>query len=306
MATIGLKRIIRSGWVGFSRNGIISFASILVVTITLSVIAGIIFSQAILASSLNETKNRVDITVYFKLNTSETEISNFQSALEQLPEVAKVNFVSAEQSLQNFKEKHANDYLTLQALEELDDNPLGAYMTVKALEATQYESIAKSLGSNSVLIKNSADIIDKINYNQNKAVIDRLISLMGGAKKLGFLLTLLLMIVSIIFTYNTIRLTIFFSKEEIGIMRLVGAGGFYVRGPFLVQGVIYGFISSLVTLIIFLPIAYWLGKDMTGFLGLNVFDYYLANFWQICLIIFGSGIILGVFSSFLAINKYLK
>ncbi|HEY4715195.1 MAG TPA: permease-like cell division protein FtsX [Candidatus Paceibacterota bacterium] len=306
MATIGLKRIIRSGWVGFSRNGIISFASILVVTITLSVIAGIIFSQAILASSLNEIKNRVDITVYFKLNTSETEISNFQSALEQLPEVAKVNFVSAEQSLQNFKEKHANDYLTLQALEELDDNPLGAYMTVKALEATQYESIAKSLGSNSVLIKNSADIIDKINYNQNKAVIDRLISLMGGAKKLGFLLTLLLMIVSIIFTYNTIRLTIFFSKEEIGIMRLVGAGGFYVRGPFLVQGVIYGFISSLVTLIIFLPIAYWLGKDMTGFLGLNVFDYYLANFWQICLIIFGSGIILGVFSSFLAINKYLK
>jgi len=278
MATIGLKRIIRSGWVGFSRNGIISFASILVVTITLSVIAGIIFSQAILASSLNEIKNRVDITVYFKLNTSETEISNFQSALEQLPEVAKVNFVSAEQSLQNFKEKHANDYLTLQALEELDDNPLGAYMTVKALEATQYESIAKSLGSNSVLIKNSADIIDKINYNQNKAVIDRLISLMGGAKKLGFLLTLLLMIVSIIFTYNTIRLTIFFSKEEIGIMRLVGAGGFYVRGPFLVQGVIYGFISSLVTLIIFLPIAYWLGKDMTGFLGLNVFDYYLANF----------------------------
>ena len=248
----------------------------------------------------------MDITVYFKLNTSETEISNFQSALEQLPEVAKVNFVSAEQSLQNFKEKHANDYLTLQALEELDDNPLGAYMTVKALEATQYESIAKSLGSNSVLIKNSADIIDKINYNQNKAVIDRLISLMGGAKKLGFLLTLLLMIVSIIFTYNTIRLTIFFSKEEIGIMRLVGAGGFYVRGPFLVQGVIYGFISSLVTLIIFLPIAYWLGKDMTGFLGLNVFDYYLANFWQICLIIFGSGIILGVFSSFLAINKYLK
>src|SRR3990170_5132846 len=306
MATIGLKRIIRSGWVGFSRNGIISFASILVVTITLSVIAGIIFSQAILASSLNEIKNRVDITVYFKLNTSETEISNFQSALEQLPEVAKVNFVSAEQSLQNFKEKHANDYLTLQALEELDDNPLGAYMTVKALEATQYESIAKSLGSNSVLIKNSADIIDKINYNQNKAVIDRLISLMGGAKKLGFLLTLLLMIVSIIFTYNTIRLTIFFSKEEIGIMRLVGAGGFYVRGPFLVQGVIYGFISSLVTLIIFLPITYWLGKDMTGFLGLNVFDYYLANFWQICLIIFGSGIILGVFSSFLAINKYLK
>ena len=304
--SIGLKRIIRSGWIGFSRNGVISFASILVVTITLSVIAGIIFSQAILASSLNEIKNRVDITVYFKLNTPEEQIMVFQSALEQLPEVAKVDFVDAEQALANFKEKHANDYLTLQALEELDANPLGAYMAVKAKEATQYESIAKSLGSDSALIKNSADIIDKINYNQNKAVIDRLVGLMDGAKKLGFLLTVLLMIVSIIITFNTIRLTIFFSKEEIGIMRLVGAGGFYVRGPFLIQGVIYGIVSSIITLALFLPITYWLGNNMAVFLGLDIFSYYLANFGQIVLIILGSGIILGVFASFLAINKYLN
>lgn len=306
MATVDLKRTIRSGWIGFSRSSIISFASILVVTITLSVIAGIIFSQAILTSSLNEIKNRVDITIYFKLNTPEDEIHNFETALKQLPEVAKIDFVSAEQSLANFKKKHENDYLTLQALEELDENPLGAYITVKAKEATQYESIAKSLGADSDLIKNSAGIIDKINYNQNKAVIDRLVSLIAGAKKLGFLLTLLLMIVSVIITYNTIRLTIFFSKEEIGIMQLVGANRFYVRGPFLVQGMIYGIISSVVTLIIFLPITYWLGKNMAGFLGFNAFDYYLANFWQILLIIFGSGIILGVFASFLAINKYLN
>jgi cell division transport system permease protein len=276
------------------------------VTITLSVIAGIIFSQAILTSSLNEIKNRVDITIYFKLDTSEDQIVSFQAALEQLPEVDRVNYVSAEQSLADFKEKHQNDYLTLQALEELDSNPLGAYMTVKAKEATQYESIAKSLGSDSALIKNSADIIDKINYNQNKAVIDRLIALMAGARKLGFLLTLILMTVSVIFTFNTIRLTIFFSKEEIGIMRLVGASSFYVRGPFLIQGVIYGIISSFITLVMFLPITYWLGTDMSSFLGIDLFDYYLANFGQITLIILGSGIILGVFSSFLAINKYLN
>jgi len=306
MAWISFKRVIRSGWIGFWRNGIVSVASVLVVTITLSVIAGVIFSQAILKSSLNEIKNKVDITIYFKLNASQDDTASLQSDLEKLSEVAKVSFVSAEEALVNFKEKHANDYLTLQALEELDVNPLGAYMTVKAKEATQYESIAKALGNDSALIKNSSNIIDKINYNQNKAVIDRLIALIDGAQKLGLLLTLILMAISIIITFNTIRLTIFFSKEEISIMRLVGAGGLYVRGPFLVQGVIYGFISSLVTLIIFLPITYWLGQDMTGFLGLNVFDYYLANFWQICLIIFGSGIILGVFSSFLAINKYLN
>ena len=154
MAWISFKRVIRSGWIGFWRNGIVSVASVLVVTITLSVIAGVIFSQAILKSSLNEIKNKVDITIYFKLNASQDDTASLQSDLEKLSEVAKVSFVSAEEALVNFKEKHANDYLTLQALEELDVNPLGAYMTVKAKEATQYESIAKALGNDSALIKN--------------------------------------------------------------------------------------------------------------------------------------------------------
>lgn len=306
MVLLDTKRVIRSGWIGFWRNGIVSAASILVVTITLSVIASIIFSQAILTSSLNEIKNRVDITIYFKLDAVQSDIDSFQGSLEKLPEVAKVSFISADEALVNFKEKHANDYLTLQALEELDENPLGAYMTVKAKETSQYESIAKSLGNDSALIKNSADIIEKINYNQNKAVIDRLVSLMDGAQRLGFILTLLLMIISVIITFNTIRLTIFFSKEEISIMRLVGAGSFYTRGPFLFQGLISGVISSIITLGLFFPITYWFGSHMTGFLGINLFDYYLANFAQIFAIVLGSGIVLGMVASFLAINKYLN
>jgi cell division transport system permease protein len=306
MAFIDAKRIMRSGWIGFWRNGIVSIASILVMTITLSVVSSVILSQAVLRTSLDQIKNKVDITIYFKLNSPEDQILSLKSDVEKLPEVSEVAYISAADALANFKDKHANDYLTIQALNELDANPLGAYMTVKAKDAAQYESIAKALGSDSSLIKNNADIVDKVNYSENKTVIDRLIALIDGANKLGFLLTLILMAISVIITFNTIRLTIYFSKEEIGIMRLVGAGGAYVRGPFLIQGVIYGVISALITFVIFLPITYYLGRNMTGFLGINVFDYYLNNFLRISGIVLGSGILLGVFSSFLAINKYLN
>jgi cell division transport system permease protein len=162
------------------------------------------------------------------------------------------------------------------------------------------------LKSDSALSLGSENTIDKVNYHQNKIVIDRLNALISGARKLGFLITLLLIIISIIITFNTIRLAIFISKEEIGVMRLVGASKMYVRGPFMVEGLIYGIIATLVTLIIFFPVTLWLGHNMTGFLGLNMFDYYMANFLQIFVIVLLSGVFLGMLSAFLAVRRYLN
>ena len=152
----------------------------------------------------------------------------------------------------------------------------------------------------------SASIIDKVNYHQNKLVIDRLNSIISGAQKLGFLLTLLLIITSVAITFNTIRLTIFFSREEIGVMRLVGASKMGVRGPFMVEGAMYGLVATLITLVLFWPVTFWLGRNMTGFLGINVYNYYVANILQITGIVLASGVLLGIASSFLAIRKYLN
>jgi cell division transport system permease protein len=113
-------------------------------------------------------------------------------------------------------------------------------------------------------------------------------------------------IISIIVTFNTIRLAIFISKEEIGVMRLVGASKMHVRGPFMIEGAIYGILATLITLFIFWPATFWLGRNMTDFLGINMYDYYLSSFFQIFAILLLSGILLGVVSSFLAVRKYLN
>lgn len=300
------KRIIKAGFTNFSRSGLVSISSVLVMTVTLCVIASLIFLQAILVSSLSEVKNKIDITVYFISDTNEENIISLKSAIEKLPETASVAYTSAEEALENFKMKHANDYLILQALDELDKNPLGAFLNIKAREPSQYESIAGFLEGESALSKDDKSIIDKVNYNQNKTVIEKLNIIISGVQKLGFLITLIFAIISVIITFNTIRLTIYISREEINIMRLVGASNYFIRGPFLVEGIIYGLISSILTMAIFYPITYWLGNSMTFFFGLNMHDYYLSNFFEIFGIILLFGIVITMISSFLAIRKYLR
>lgn len=306
MALVSLKRIIKNGFLNFKRSGLVSWAAVLVVTITLSVITLIILSQAVLHFSLNQIKDKVDVTIYFTTSAPEDKIMSLKSSLEKLPEVAQVTYTSREEALKLFRDRHSNDYPTIQALDEIGDNPLGAYLNVKAKEVSQYESIANFMKSDNTLGSDSMSIIDKVNYHQNKLVIDRLNTIISGAQKLGFLLTLLLVIISIIITFNTIRLTIFISKEEIGVMRLVGASKMHVRGPFMIEGVIYGIIATLITMVLFLPATAWLGRNMTDFLGINMYNYYISNFFQIFSILLLSGVILGTVSSFLAVRKYLN
>lgn len=306
MKWVNTKRIIRSGWTNFRRNGLVSFASILVMTITLAVIAGTILTQAVLRTSLKSIEDKVDVTIYFTTTAPENQIFEMRDSIKKFPEVAEVSYISANDAIAAFRAKHQDDYLTIQALDELDENPLGASLTIKARSTAQYESIVNILKGDSVLAKDNASIIDTINYNKNKDVIDRLTALIAGARRLGIIVTAVLVLISIVITFNTIRLTIYFAREEISVMRLVGADNRYIRGPFMIEGIVYGAVSTLITVVLFFFITLWFGKSMTDFLGLNLFSYYLRNIFQIFIIILLSGAILGSISSFLATRRYLK
>jgi len=303
-----MKRIARSGFFSFWRNGFVSISSVLVMIITLFVITGTIFLGAILNASLQEIKNKVDINVYFVRTAPEGDILALQKSLEVLPEVkVPVEYVSRDDALADFRQKHQDDQFTLQALNELGENPLGASLNIRAKEPSQYEGIAEFLKSKSALTEDGTAIIDKVNYYQNKTAIDTLTKMINSANRLGFILTLFLVCVSILITFNTIRLAIFMSRDEISVMRLVGASRMYIRGPFIVSGAIYGVVSGFITLILFFPITLWLGNATAEFfVGLNVFSYYISNFAQIFLIVIFSGVFIGSFSSFLAVRKHLK
>ncbi len=285
----------------------VSLSSVFIFTITLFVIGSLILLNAVLNYSLEQIKNKVDVNVYFTVNAPEETMLSLQSALEKLPEVNRVEYVSSDTALEDFKERHANDSLIIQALDELGSNPLGASLNIRAKDPSQYESIAKFLEGESNIVKSNSSYISKINYHQNKTVIDRLNKIIAGVRKIGLAVTLVLVIISILITFNTIRLAIYISREEIGIMRLVGAGNHYIRGPFLIEGILYGVISAVITMFIFWPVTVWLGQTTTQFFeGINLFEYYTSYFMQIFGVLLVSGIFLGAFSSFLSVRKYLK
>lgn len=297
----------QAGFFSFMRNGFVSLSSVFVMIVTLAVIGSIIFGSAILNTTLEELKNKVDLNVYFVTNASEEDILSLKKTLETLPEVERTTYVSREEALESFKNRHENDQFTLQALEELNDNPLGASLNVKTKEPSQYSGIAEFLKGKNIVGKDGVPIVDKVNYFQNKTAIDKLTQIVQSAEKLGFLVTILFIIISVLITFNTIRLVIYISRDEISVMRLVGAGTLYVRGPFVIAGVLYGAAAGIFTLALFYPLTFWLGRYTANFfIGINIFDYYTANFGQLFLVIIGSGIVIGAVSSYLAVHKYLK
>src|SRR3989344_1837474 len=146
-----LKRIMRTGFFNFWRDGTVSFASVLIMLVTLLVIGFISFSSAILDTSLAELRNKIDINVTFVTSAAEEDILNIKNSLESLPEVFLVTYISREEALTIFKERHSSDQSILAALEELGDNPLGAVLNVKARDPSQYASVAEFLESGNAL-----------------------------------------------------------------------------------------------------------------------------------------------------------
>lgn len=223
-----------------------------------------------------------------------------------MPEVKNVDYVSSDQALQTFKDRHINDQLTLQALAELDQNPLGAVLNVKAKNPSQYETIANFLQGQNLLSKDGAAIIENVNYAKNKVAIDRLTSIINSGQKLGFAITIILVLVSILITFNTLRLVIYMSREEISVMKLVGASNMHVRGPFVVTGFMYGIVAALITIIILYPIMFYVRGFTSAFAGVDLLQYYLRHFGEIFVLLVGSGALIGGISSFLAVKKYLE
>lgn len=292
---------------GFIRNGFVSLASIFTMVVTLAVIMSLMFGSAILNSTLAALKDKVDLNVYFVLDAEEKDVLAIKKTLEALPEVQSVEYVSEEQVLENFKERRKNDQSSLAALDELDFNPLGATLNVKTKEPSQYEGVAEFLQSDDVVSSAGVPIVDTVNYFQNKIAIDRLTKIIDSSESAGFVAAIVLVIISILITFNTIRLVIFMSREEISVMKLVGASSFFVRGPFVVTGLLYGIAAGLITLILCYPITLSIGHFTENFfIGFNLFDYYIANFGQFFLVMIGSGLIIGAISSYLAVRKYLK
>jgi cell division transport system permease protein len=302
-----LRRTIMQGFTGFYRNRTVSLSSIFILTITLSIIASFYFFQAVFNYTLDQVKERVDVRIYFTTDATEEQISEVRAKLMGLPQVKSVSYLSREDALNAFRARHSGDQLTLQALDELGTNPFGASLSIQANDPSQYEAIANSLSSSGKLLGEVSSVVDKINYYQLKDSIDKLNNIIGWVNTVGFWLSIIFILMSCMIVYNTIRLAIFVFRDEIAVMKLVGASNMFIRGPFIVEATLYAIVSTIVTLVLFYPATLWVTKKTVVFFeGMNIHSYYLSHFFELTGMLLLFGIVLAVVSSLLAVRKYLK
>lgn len=302
-----IKRVLVSGFKNFVRGGAVSAATVVIMTVTLSIIGLLIFVSALLSFTLDTIKEKVDVSVYFVTTAAEVDILAVKSQIEKLPQVAEVTYTSAETALASFRERHVADQLTLQALDELGGNPLEASLEVRAKDPSEYESIVHFLDASPALSSGGASIVDRINYAQNKEVIDRLSIAIQATREIGIAIVVLFAVASILIAFATVRLAIYVSKDEIGVMRLVGASNAYIQGPFIVTGVITGFLAASIVLILLWPATWYAAvKTSAWFGGFNISQYYGSHFVLVLGIIMFSGIVLGAVASVIAIRRYLR
>ncbi len=298
---VTLTRIIKYGIQAFIRNGWLSVSTIGIMILAAIVFEGLVLFNVMGKATIASLQEKIDISVYFKSNAAEDYILSMKKSLENLDEVRSVEYISSEQALADFKKRHESDSALSQAVEELDKNPLLASLNIKAKDPSQYKAIASYLESQTL-----KDQIEKVTYAQNQIVIDRLIGLIDTLRKGGITLTLFLSFLAIIVTFNTIRLAIFSASEQINIMRLVGASNAFIRGPFVVEGIIYGIIASLVSYLVMIPLINFLSPSINSFVGeVDIAGYFSGNFLSLFAyqLLFCVG--MGVASSYFAVRRYL-
>ncbi len=297
-----IKSVISSGWTNFKRNSYLSFAVTGVMTIAILILLGLTAFQYLSSAAVNSLQGKVDVSVYFNTDTSEEKILEVQVDLKNIEDVAEVTYISRDIALTEFKERHRDDKLIQESLDQLDSNPLSASLNILATDPSKYTFIVDFLNDHKLRAS-----MEKINFYENEKVINRIEKFTSTLRMGGIIAVVLITIIAILITFNTVRLTIYNQKQEIEIMRLVGASNWHIRGPYLAEGGIYGLIASVVALAIFYPLLYYASEKMSVFIsGTDLFNYFLVNSWQIVLLAVVIGMLIGVVSSFIAIRKHLK
>jgi len=298
---IFLKRILKSGWLNFKRSQGLSIITVFVMFLTISMISSIFLFRGAGDFLLISLEKKIDISVYFKEGVSEQEILNTKDLLLEIPGVKNVSYISPEETIAAFKERYKDDDTITLALAEVGDNPFLASLAITASDVLKYENVTDFLQESRF-----EGLVDNVDYYQRKPVIEKFYSIKNSLERSGLIAGLILALVAFSITFVTIRLAIYSASEEIGIMRLVGASNWFIRGQFIIQGVICGALAVLITLVIFPILSYILSSKLASLTGgFSLFSYYLDNFFVIFVVQALTGMGLGTVSSLIAVRKYL-
>ncbi len=300
---ITLWRIIVAGTRNFFRNAWLSTAATAVMTVTLTIIVTSFISSSALTSTIKGVTDKIDISIYLKDSVSPEDAAALKGRLEKVENVQSVRYVSKKEALEIYRKQNVGNDKLLAAITE-QDNPLPASLAIKTVDPKKLETIANFVNQPDIKALQS----DPPSYSgANRQAIDRIVSVSNFFKTTGLVASIIFVVISTLIIFNTIRMAIFTRREEIEIMKLVGATKWFIRGPFIFEAVLYGIIAAVIAVVLSYSLLLGGGPKLASYIDVHS----TIKFFQTypLLIIGGEliiGILIGAFSSMLAMSRYLK
>lgn len=306
---ITLWRIIRTGAVNFIRNAWLAIAAMAVMVVTLTIVLFSIVTSATFNNTISQITGKINVSVYLKDSVTQQQLDNFMGQLRQLPNVRDVTYVSKDQALAEYRAANSTNKDLLQAINETG-NPLPASVQISPLDPSKIQNIKDflDLPANMSLEDPQAGT----SYSgDRKAAIDKIAHATNILKRVGVVAVLLFAFISMLIIFNTIQMAIFNRRDELTIMRLLGAGTWFIRGPFVVESVIYGVISALISIglidVLFVVSSSALQASSLGLLDIGYANtYFHHRFFELLTLQLFVGIVIGAISSIIATRRYLK
>ncbi|MFA7309231.1 MAG: permease-like cell division protein FtsX [Patescibacteria group bacterium] len=294
-----LKNAVRNLW----RNKWLTVATVTVMTLTLFTVAMFMVINVLLSSTIDEVKSRIDLEVFFKTAVTQDQVMAVKNDMEKNTDVKSVKYISKSDALATFKDRNAQDPTVFETITD-SENPLPQSLKITLFQVEKLESL-------NTLFKGGryGDIVQKTSYEDNRKTIDGFINFGKSVRAIGLALSLIFLLTSLIVVFNTIRINIYTRKDEIEIMKLVGATNWYIRWPFILEGACYGLISLVISTVVLLIGLHFINPYLALYLGDfrgRFYDYlglYTISIIGIQLLI---SVVLGVVSSLFAMTRYLK
>ena len=301
-----LLRLFHHTFQHFHRHLWLSIVTIILMTLSLISITFLIVLNVLGEQALVQIKEKVNLSIYLKPETTKAQIEEFKLEIETFPQTKEVQYISQEQALETFRQKHKDNPLLIKSLEELEKNPLGATLIIKADTLENYSSLLARLEKTSY---NNLVQEKRKNYQEALLLINKLSNFTEKARQVGIIISFIFLIIASLVVFNTIQIAIYTSREEINIMRLVGASSFFIRTPFLLEGMLCALLSWGLTIWIFWFTLDFFQSYLQEFLSLGAFDilgYFKSHFLSTFGLEFILLALLTLISGSLAMRKYLK
>jgi cell division transport system permease protein len=300
-------RMCRYGVNNFSRNIWLTIAATAVMTITLLIVFMTLAARTVLIDSIDEIRDKVDMSIYVKNDIPEKDVKTIQSGIEKLSSIRSVAYVTPDDGRKEFAQSNKANAGALEALNE-GTNEFPGIFRVNPVDINKIDELRNFVDKDETL-KNNIDPEHPPSFaGERRSAIENIGSAVGFAEKAGLIASVIFIAISSLIVFNTIRMAIFNRKDEIQMMKLIGADRSFIRGPFVVEAVVYGFIAAVFATGLGVGALYALqGPLLTAKVAIGgVLEYVTIYIGFILLGMILLGALIGVISSLLATRRYLK